>query len=407
MTTQTLTYQNTKTSFWTAVLLITGTCIGGGMLALPVQTAGSGFVLSLFNILISWAFMAFTGLLLVEASLFIKKQAHFSSLSRILLGHGMKMVAVLVYLFMNYASLIAYVAGGAVLMQQWALQGFAVDISYPVACIVFSCLFGFVLFLGANIVGRLNFVFVIVLAMSYLALVSFGLKGICLDYLVFKPAYKQAIGSIPLILASFSYQMVVPSVCSLLHYEPKALKKVILYGTAIPCVIYLLWLFMVHGLVSYEGNYGLKEAYNQGHSATLGLKYSLGSKLLGAFADLFAFLAVVTSYWGLSLALFDFLKDCFKELKIFISLNFVILLTIIPTVIVAIFFPKALLQCLDISGGYGDTLLAGIIPVLMVYVGRYKKQLDSSYKAPFGKSGLYVTALFFLMILIKEISHLC
>lgn len=406
MTTQTQVYHNTKASFWTAVLLITGTCIGGGMLALPVQTAEAGFILSFVNLLVSWAFMAFTGLLLVEASLFVKQDAHFSSLSRILLGHGMKVVALVVYLFMNYASLVAYVAGGAVLIQEWIAQGFDYALCYPVACVLFSCLFGFVLFLGAKIVSQLNFLFVLVLAASYFILVSFGSSHINFSYLIFKPAYKQAIGSIPLILASFSYQMVVPSVCSLLHYEAKSLKKVILYGTAIPCVIYIIWLCMVHGVVPYDGVYGLKQAYTQGRSATLGLKHSLDSKLLGAFSDLFGFLAVVTSYLGLSLALFDFLKDCFKELKISMRLYSVILLTIIPTLILAIFFPKALLQCLDISGGYGDTLLAGIIPVLMVYIGRYKKQLQSTYKAPFGKPALYVTALFFLMILIKEISQL-
>lgn len=403
MTTSTQVYTPSKASFWTAALLITGTCIGGGMLALPVQTAESGFILSFFNLLISWLFMAFTGLLLVEASLWVKQDCHFSSLSRILLGHGMKILALVVYLFMNYASLVAYVAGGAELMRQWLVMGLNFEISYPLACVLFSALFGFILFLGAKIVGQMNFLFVIALAVCYIALVSFGSSSVNFSFLAFKPAYKQAIGSIPLILATFSYQMVVPTVCSMLNYEPRSLKKVVLYGTAIPCIIYMLWLFIIHGVVPYEGAHGLKEAYMHGHSATLGLRYMLQSKVLGIVSDLFGFLAVVTSYLGLSLALFDFLKDCFKELKITMGLNIVILITIIPALVLAIFFPRALLQCLDVSGGYGDTILAGLIPVLMVYVGRYKKKLQSSYTAPFGKPALFLTAAFFLVILIKEI----
>lgn len=403
MTTSTQIIQNSKAAFWTATLLITGTCIGGGMLALPVQTAESGFILSFFNLLISWAFMAFTGLLLLEATLWVKQDCHFSSLSRILLGHGMKILALVVYLFMNYASLVAYVAGGAELMRQWVHLGLNLEMSYSVSCVLFSMFFGFILFLGGKIVGKMNFIFVIGLAFCYLALVSFGSSSVHFSHLIFKPAYKETIGSIPLILATFSYQMVVPSVCSMMNYEAKSLKKVILYGTAIPCIIYMLWLFIVHGVVPYEGVHGLKQAYLDGHSATVSLRHMLGSKLLAAVADLFGFLAVVTSYLGLSLALFDFLKDCFKELKISMSLNTVILLTIIPALILAILFPRALLQCLDISGGYGDTILAGLIPVFMVYVGRYKKNLQSDYKAPFGKPGLILTGAFFLAILIKEI----
>jgi tyrosine-specific transport protein len=339
----------------------------------------------------------------VEASLWVKQDCHFSSLSRVLLGHGMKVVALLIYLFMNYASLVAYVAGGAELMRQWLSQGINFEISYTAACILFSVLFGFILFLGAKIVSQMNFLFVIALAFCYIALVSFGSSSVNISNLYFKPSYKQALGSIPLILATFSYQMVVPTVCSMLNYDAKSLKKVVLYGTAIPCLIYMLWLFIVHGVVPYEGAHGLKEAYIHGHSATIGLRHMLGSKLLGVIADLFGFLAVVTSYLGLSLALFDFLKDCFKEMKISMNLSLVIMLTIIPALILAIFFPRALLQCLDVSGGYGDTILAGLIPVLMVYVGRYKKKIQSNYTAPFGKPGLFLTAAFFLAVLIKEI----
>lgn len=403
MTSQVLTYTESRSKFWTATLLITGTCIGGGMLALPVQTAESGFVLSFVNLFVSWLFMAFTGLLLVEASLWVKQDCHFSSLSRVLLGHGMKLVSLIVYLFMNYASLVAYVAGGAELIRQWCELGLSLELSYSMACVIFTVIFGCILFLGAKIVSQMNFLFVLALACAYLVLVAFGLSSVNYSHLLFKPAYKQAIGSIPLILATFSYQMVVPSVCSMLNYKPQVLKKAVVYGTLIPCLIYMLWIFIVHGVVPYEGGHGLKEAYINGHSATSGLRYMLGSKILGLTADFFGFLAVVTSYLGLSLALFDFLKDCFKELKVSMSLNKVILLTIIPALVLAIFFPRALLQCLDISGGYGDTILAGLIPVAMVYVGRYYKKLESSYKAPFGKTGLFLTASFFLAILIKEI----
>src|SRR5262245_26667770 len=105
-----------KGSLWAATCLVSGTCIGGGMLAMPVQTAEIGFGFSLFGLFSCWMFMTFTGLCLVEATLWVKNETHFTSLTRILAGNWLKIVAAIVYLFMNYASLVAYTAGGAALI---------------------------------------------------------------------------------------------------------------------------------------------------------------------------------------------------------------------------------------------------------------------------------------------------
>ena len=105
-----------KSNFWISTFLVSGTCIGGGMLAMPIQVAEAGFFLTLLNLFICWVFMTFTGLLLVEATLWLKNETHFASLSRFLVGNWLKFIALAVYLFMNYASLIAYTASGASLI---------------------------------------------------------------------------------------------------------------------------------------------------------------------------------------------------------------------------------------------------------------------------------------------------
>src|SRR5690606_12846075 len=95
-------------------------------------------------------------------------------------------------------------------------------------------------------------------------------------------------------------------------------------------------------------------------------------------------------------------KDSFREIKIELGKNVVILLTIIPTLLLAILYPKALIQCLDISGGFGDTILSGLIPIGLVWVGRYKKKLDATYETPGGKPALILAAGFFLFILLQN-----
>ncbi|MEF1306135.1 aromatic amino acid transport family protein, partial [Vibrio owensii] len=49
-----------------STLIIAGTTIGAGMLALPLASAGIGFSTSLIIMLGLWALMAFTALLMLE-----------------------------------------------------------------------------------------------------------------------------------------------------------------------------------------------------------------------------------------------------------------------------------------------------------------------------------------------------
>lgn len=401
---QALPKKETKTqgSLWAATCLIAGTCIGGGMLAMPVQTAEIGFWYSFLGLFTCWIFMAFTGLCLVEATLWIKNGSHFTSLSRILVGNWIKVIAIVVYLFMNYASLVAYTAAGASIIQECVKSILHVSIGYEISCALFTLLFGSAVYFGAQFIGRMNSRFMILLGICYFGLVAIGLSHIRGENLTLRSHWRESFGAFSMILATYSYQMVVPSVCSFMGYNASKLRKAILLGTTIPFVIYSVWIFVIHGVVSLEGDGGLREAWVNGHSATSPLHRQLNYWLITGLADAFAFLAVVTSYFGLSMALFHFLNDCLIDLRLRMSRNLVVVLTLVPALVLAIFFPRALLQFLDLSGGYGDTILSGLIPVTLVWAGRYYKKLQGDYTAPGGKPALIAAGCFFLWILLAQ-----
>src|SRR5262245_42478656 len=95
-----------------AIFLVAGTCIGGGMLALPVACAVIGFIPSTVMMLLAYVAMTLTALYLVEIGFWMKKEeAHLISMSGQLLGKWGKLFAWLLYLFICYASLVAYTAG--------------------------------------------------------------------------------------------------------------------------------------------------------------------------------------------------------------------------------------------------------------------------------------------------------
>jgi len=402
MTTQAQSAAIPKSSFWAVTLLISGTCIGAGMLALPVQTAEAGFSLSFLAIIICWAFMTYTGMLLIEATSWVKNETHFSSLSRVLLGKGARLISMVVYLFMNYCSLIAYTAGGSALICNFAQATLGLTISYPMGCVLFTLIFGLVIFLGAVFIGKINFLFMIGLVLSYLVLVNFGIGSVQPSLLSFRPAWGAGFGILSMILATFSYQMVIPSLCYQLDYDTKKLKKALLIGTTIPFVIYTLWLLVIHGIVPLDGDGGLRDAFARGASATEPLGAHMKSRALSAIADFFAFFALVTSYFGLSLALFSFLKDCFNEMKINVSRSTIIYASLLPTLALAILFPRALLTFFDLSGAYGDTILSGLLPVAMVWVGRYKKGLSGDSPVFGGKALLALAASFYFFIILLQ-----
>ncbi len=383
-------------SSWRGALLVSGTCIGGGMLAMPIQTGAAGFFISLIVVLISWAFMTFTGLLLVEATFWLKNNTHFSSMTEALLGKTGKVISLVIYLFINCASLVAYTSGGAHLIDHWAQMLTGSSLGYANSCLFFTLLFGTIVYFGAYFITKMNSLFMIFMAIVYLLLVGMGIFSIQMKNLLFRPEWVAGLHSFPLIIAAFSYQMIVPSLCSITHYNLEESKKSILIGTAIPCLIYLIWLSVVHGIVPFEGSGGLHEAYVKGSLITESLQRYSKTFFLVILTDLFAFLALVTSYLGLSLALFDFVKDLFKNGKY--KANWVTFLSLVPSLLLAIFFPRALLDFLDMTGGFGDALLSGLIPIAMVWVGRFHKKQPSEYRVFGGKWSLVTAGLFAIFI---------
>jgi tyrosine-specific transport protein len=393
-----------KKSYWTASMLVSGACIGGGMLAMPIQTAEAGFFVSFFMLVVCWIFMAFTGLLLVESTLWFKENAHFSSLAMGLLGRWGRAMSLGIYLFMNYASLVAYTAGGAALIDSWFYHVFHISLGYTCSCVLFTLIFGSIVYLGSLLIGKINSLLMMAMILAYLSLVSSGAADININHLTMQASWRQGLFSVPLILAAYSYQMIVPSLCSYLNYDLKALKKSILIGTTLPFLVYATWLFVIHGAIPFEGADGLKAALIRGSSATEPLKAHFKTPFLALLADSFAFFALVTSYLSLSLALFDFIRDLFKSFMPHeknpnqFNKNKILILSLVPSLLLAISYPRALLEFLDLSGGFGDVFLSGLIPISMVWVGRYRKKMQNTYETPGGKSALLLAGSFAILI---------
>lgn len=373
-------------------LLVAGTAIGAGMLALPVATAEGGFFPALVMYLICWFFMAATGLLMLEVCLWMPKDANLVSMSYHLLGIRGKMISWVLYLFLFYCLTIAYVAGGG---------GFITALSHgsltpKIGILVFTLLFAPLVYLGTKAVDKANMILMIGLIVSYFAFVVLGYKHVNVDLLAHQN-WPVALFALPIIFTSFSYQGIIPSLTTYLHSHAKAVRLSIIIGTAIPLLIYIIWECLILGIVPLEGASGLLSAKQQGQNAVFSLREYVTSPWVYGIGQAFAFFALTTSFLGVTLGLVDFLSDGLKVAKIGLKKIALCLAVFFPPIVIACSNPGVFLSALTYAGGIGCALLLGLMPVLMVWVGRYKKGYGIKH-AQIGGGKKFLTFLIIFVI---------
>ena len=296
-----------------SALMITGTCVGAGMLALPIAGAEIGLLPSLFVMIVAWAFMTTTGLFYMEAARWFEQGAHLGQMTQALLGRGGRFTASFIYLFIAYASLVAYqVEGGKVMLASLSIEGLTISKHFIEVCL-FAALFSCVLVLGANFIKRLNSILVILMCTLYIAILYFTLP-------YFDPSLalrqnwdiKAICQFFPLMLTSFSFPGIVPALVLPLGGDVKKMRLAILLGTTSAFLFYATWMAAVMGCVELDGNWGLRAARLNDRGASAVLMHLVGQPLLKYAAQAFSFMAIATSFLGISWGLIYFFADALK-----------------------------------------------------------------------------------------------
>jgi tyrosine-specific transport protein len=366
------------------ILLVAGTSIGGGMLALPVMTSLGGFWPSLVTYLFCWLFMMSTGLLLLEASLWFEGETNLVSMASRTLGWPGKIAAWLLYLFLFYSLTLAYIVGGGNLLldltdQHWGLRGQA-----WMGPLLFILLFAPVVYAGAKVVGRLNVLMMVGLIATFFLFLALGAPYVKSELLSYRN-WSLSLMALPISFIAFAYQGIVPTLISYFHRNAPKARTAIIVGSFIPLVTYILWQWLILGIVPTFGEGGLAEAIKLGENAVDPLHRFIQNPLVYDIANAFAFFALLTSFFGVSLGLVDFLADGFQVKKTSRAKGWLCAIVFIPPLLLALRYPDIFLKALDYAGGLGCALLLGLMPILMVWVGRYRLGLTADVCLPGGK----------------------
>lgn len=376
-------------SVFLGALLVAGTSIGGGMLALPILTCLGGFIPSLFIYLLCWIFMTLTGLLFLEVCLWLGNEANIMTMSRQILGRRATFFTVVIYLFLFYSLTLAYLVGGGQFMTD--LSGGALSPEWSI--LLFLLIFAPFVCCGARSVGSVNAPMMMGLVVSYFVFVFFGLSYVKAENLQ-NCNWSLSLFAIPVTFTSFGYQGVIPSLFAYLNRDYRKTRFAIIVGSFIPFAAYVVWEYLILGIIPLEGENSLSLALQKGESAIQPLKYHLDNPWVLAMGQFFAFFALVTSFLGVTLGLMDFLADGLRSYIVGKKRIFLWLLVFFPPLFGAFFSPNIFLSSLNYAGGFGCALLLGLLPILMVWIGRYQKKKVSEYRLIGGKFLLIILFIF-------------
>lgn len=370
-----------------SILLIAGTSIGGGMLALPVLTSQGGFLPSIVIYLLTWIFMASTGLLFLELCIWSGKETNMVTLAKETLGTFGYVFTWVIYIFFFYCLTVAYVVGTQNFIS------FFTDSSMNrwFSSLIFFLIFVPPIYLGARVVENINGLFMLGLIVTYIFFVILGVKHIQFDRLM-ESNFKYSLVAFPVIFTAFGYQGVVPSLTFYLKKNVKVIRLTILIGSFIPFFVYIIWEALVLGMIPQTY---LFNALENGKNAVYPFQLLFGKRNITVIGETFAFFALGSSLLGVTLGLRDFLADGLKIKKDSKGRMFLCGLIFIPPIIISIYFPGIFLKALGLAGGIGSAILLGLLPICMVWSKRYiKSSNQGEYQVAGGKIYLTLLALF-------------
>jgi len=385
-------------------LLISGSCIGIGMLALPVVTGLSGFFLSTLLLIGASLYMLSTAYLLVELDLGDHPKANIITLAEHTLGSWAKISTWITYLFLFYCLMIAYIAKGGdiflLIIQHVGLADYFPEYFGGLALTAVSFL---LIFSGNQVVDLFNRIFVIGLFASFLILIIIGLKE-------FEPSNLQyhdvdyLLPAIPFAITAFGFHNMIPTISDYLDRDRRKLISAIVLGALIAFCVYLVWNITVQAAVTVGGSNGLKEAFHKGLIGTEILYFNSHNSLIKLSAIYLSFFAIITSLLGQGLALVDFILDGSK-LKGNNQNRITILLSIfIPCYIAAHTIPSVFFIALGLAGGIAAVYLFCLLPILMTW-SKYRSCSCDSTLSLSGKFTLAGLLTLSILIIGYEIYH--
>lgn len=383
-----------------AMLLVTGCCIGAGMVGLPVLSAQAGFIPTTIAMALVYLFTTLTGLLIMEAALWYDRPVNLMTIVESSFGKTGKLTTMLLFLFLFYCLFVAYFDGGGQLFADALSAFFEASIPKNVGIFVFLGLTVSITYHGTRVVDQANRFLLSTLIVSYLMLVFMAIPQVSAANLT-HVNLKASLFTVPILMICFGYQNLVPSLVTYLKNDVRQIRFAIIAGNFIPFIVYLIWNAVILGMIPQNQ---LPEARGADLvTQLLANRHHLDS--VNFFLKTFSLFAILTPMLPITLSFVDFLKDGFIPMKRHgqeSSLPYYGMV-FLPPLAFTLLYPHLFLEALSFAGGFIDVLLFGLIPALVVLSNRKKFHTKGRYQLMGGKvTPILVIMLCLVILLIKH-----
>ncbi|MFT2795661.1 MULTISPECIES: tryptophan permease [Serratia] len=376
-------------------MIIAGTAVGAGMFSIPIVTSGVWFSGSVALLIYTWFCMLISGLMILEATMNYPAGASFHTVVKDLLGKGWNTLNSLSITFVLYILTYAYIsAGGSIIAH--TLEG-VFGANQTLSGLVFAIVVAFIVWLSTRAVDRLSTILIGGMVITFVLSVGdmfthvqpavlFNQGGSDANYLPY------ALAALPYLLTSFGYHGNVPGLVKYYQKDSGAVVRSLVYGTLLALAIYILWQYVIQGNIARDA---FKQVIAEGGNIGSLLKQMgniSSSYAVGQLLNAFSYMALASSFLGVSLGLFDFLADFFKFKDNQAGRTKSALVTFVPPTLAALLFPNGFLYAIGFAG-LAATIWAVIVPAMMARASR-RRFPQASYRAPGGQGMILFIILF-------------
>ena len=379
-------------------MLIAGTSIGAGMLALPIKTYSIGFIPSLIAMIFIWSIMLASAFFMLEATLTQPKGSNLATMANSAYGKYGQWLITILYLGFLYSLNAAYIDS----LHKILLSNFSNPLTGNV---ISSTLFiSFLIFVsyGLKQIAHINKALVIFLGVVYiLAMLQLG-NDVSLSKL--KYIGKGFLEPLAIIVTAFGYQIIIPSICEYCNYDITIIKKSIWIGSSIPLITYIIWQTCTLGVLPIEATNGLATISSSTNPVVLltnSLKEHAYLMNFQALIQCFTTLAVATSFIGVSTSLFDFCKDSINKKNSTLTTIIILIFTFSPSLLSTLYFPNVFIKALE-YGGILVSMLLGALPAILAI--KLRNKASNSWQMPYSKVWIVWIICGIIIVLIEPIN---
>lgn len=363
--------QNSFIKILGSIMIIVGTMIGGGILALPIITAKLGFVIGSILIVLVWSIMTYTAIVIADISCSMPYGSSFKTIAEKYLGRAGGVVASIAFLVLMYFISTAYISAAAS-----SLSTTFPNINENISSLLFAIIFGSIVVLGTRFVDYANRFFIILKILVLVILCVVFNKYIESKNLLVAPVDLgvSLVIAIPVFTTSFTSHIIVPALSDYLSKNTKDLKKIIIIGSIIPLVLYIIWVSTILGVLPLHGPVSFMDSiFNHipVDKANIGdILTALGDKVrtpvTSAVLHIFTYVAIMTSFLSVNLSLFHFNLDTYKlyKAKKIIGYSIATLLTFAVPLLINQLDPDIFIYAMTCVG-LSIAVLLMIMPALM------------------------------------------